>query len=306
MPSRWVGGRGSIASPVKDQLVEAKVLDDDGKDQGTILIRVKRLYSPGELGRMVLGDWISASDSYYRQWAESKAGRPSTIDGSYHFCKGDPATCEAGRKDGLVIHLGKWRSWKEDELLAGDQPEDYDGEARGLIARYFKRESGGSRPAAAGGLPWKGGTRELKVAPRAPALKVPVTKKARGAEAEEPDVTEKRKETPGKKGSQLKADLAELKRVTFRSPSRSTPRKTERKEKKKPTPPRIFGGGGLGGGGGDNGGSDPSDESSSSSSESDDEDEKSVGSVDWGDSPSGDDKKRKGKEKEEEKEKGSW
>ena len=276
MPSRWVGGRGSIASPVKDQLVEAKVLDDDGQDQGTILIRVKRLYSPGELGRMVLGDWISASDSYYRQWAESKAGRPSTIDGSYHFCKGDPAACEAGRKDGLVIHLGKWRSWKEDELLAGDQPEDYDGEAKGLIARYFKRESGGSRPAAAGGLPWKGGTRELKVAPRAPALKSPAAKKARAGEVDEPGAEEKPKETPEKKGSQLKADLAELKRVTFRSPSRSMPRKTERKEKKKPPPPRGFGGGGLGGGGGDNGGSDPSDESSSSSSESEEEENNGV------------------------------
>lgn len=303
MPSRWVGGRGSIASPVKDQLVEAKVLDDDGQDQGTILIRVKRLYSPGELGRMVLGDWISASDSYYRQWAESKAGRPSTVDGSYHFCKGDPATCEAGRKDGLVIHLGKWRSWKEDELLAGDQPEEYDGEARGLIARYFKRESGGSRPAAAGGLPWKGGARELKLAPRAPALKTPATKKARAGDAGEPEAGEKAKETPGKKVSQLKADLAELKRVTSRSPSRSMPRRTERKEKKKPTPPGSFGGGGLGRGGGDNGGSDPSDESSSSSSDSEEEDERSMGSVDWGDSPSGDEKGEKEKKRKKKKKK---
>ena len=101
----------------------------------------------------------------------------------------------------------------------------------------------------------------------------------------------------------IKADLAELKRVTFRSPSRSMPRRTERKEKKKPAPPGAFGGGGLGGGGGDNGGSDPSDESSSSSSESEEEDEKSVGSVDWGDSPSGDDRGEKEKKKKKKKQK---
>ena len=144
------------------------------------------------------------------------------------------------------------------------------------------------------------------MAPRAPALKTPAVKKTRAGDGEEPGAEEKPKEAPGKKGSQLKADLAELKRVTFRSPSRSMPRKTERKErKKKPPPPGGFGGGGLGGGGGDSGGSDPSDESSSSSSESEEEDDKSMGSVDWGDSPSGDEKGEKAKKKKKKKKKKS-
>ena len=300
MPTRWVGGRGSIASPTKDQLVEAKVVDDDGADQGTILIRVKRLYSPGEQGRMVLADWISASDAYYRQWAESKMGRPSTIDGSYHFCKGDPATCEAGKKDGLVVHLGKWRGWKEDELMSGS-PDGYDREATGLITRYFKKESGGHRPGEGpGGLPWKGGTRELKVAAGPRILKNPATKKAKPGEEEEVKAREKKKEPAPRKPSQLKSDLDELRRVTFRTPSRSVPRKVDKRQKKEGTPKRNFEGGGLGAPGGDGDDGNPSEGSSYYSSGTGEEEKgDESNSVDWGDSPSddGDDDKESSKKK---------
>ena len=50
-----------MASPTKDLLIEGKVFDKEGHGQGTILIKVKRIYAPGGLGRFILGDFISAS-----------------------------------------------------------------------------------------------------------------------------------------------------------------------------------------------------------------------------------------------------
>ncbi len=129
MPTRWVGGKGSVASPTNGQYVEAKVVDETGEDQGTVVLKINRLYAPGELGRFVLADLLSASDAYYRTWAESKQGRPSTEDGMYHFCRGDPSTCAAGKKEDPRVHLGKWRGWKEEELVAS-APEGFDREAQ--------------------------------------------------------------------------------------------------------------------------------------------------------------------------------
>ncbi len=117
MPSRWVGGRGSIASPTKGQLVEGQAVDGEGNDDGLVLILVKRIYSPGEQGRTVLGDYVPASTKKFRNWIESDEGRPAQVDGAYHFCKVEPAMCTAHSKSEVCVHIGKWRSWKEDELL---------------------------------------------------------------------------------------------------------------------------------------------------------------------------------------------
>ena len=103
MPGRWVGERGSVASPTKDQIIEGEV----GGAKGTALIKVKRIYAPGEKGRFILGDYILASDRKYRAWAASKAGRVSTVDGSYHLCKGKPEQRTASGQREVTLHL--WR-----------------------------------------------------------------------------------------------------------------------------------------------------------------------------------------------------
>lgn len=95
MPGKWVGGKGSVASPTKNQFFEGKTVDDDGNPQGTVLVRVKRIYALGEKGRFILGDYVAASDKGYCDWASSKAGRPSTIGGSYRLCRGQPERCTA-------------------------------------------------------------------------------------------------------------------------------------------------------------------------------------------------------------------
>ena len=43
MPGRWVGGKGSIAAPTKDLILEGQAYTDDGDPRGTVLVRVKRI-----------------------------------------------------------------------------------------------------------------------------------------------------------------------------------------------------------------------------------------------------------------------
>ena len=114
MPGRWVGGKGSLASPTKDLLIEGKVFDKEGHGQGTILIKVKRIYAPGGLGRFILGDFISASSKEYREWVSTKKGRLTTTDGSYHLCRGVPGECPAAGQSEVTVHIGQWRTWKEE------------------------------------------------------------------------------------------------------------------------------------------------------------------------------------------------
>ena len=163
MPGRWVGGKGSIAAPTKDLILEGKAYTDDGDPRGTVLVRVKRIYAPGALGRFFLGDYISASDKEYRAWTETKKGRVTTVDGSYHLCKTAPGECTATGQHSITAHLGQWRVWKEAELLAGQAPEGYNREAKGLITRYLKRGEEAAGKPADSGLPWsRQGVLDLK------------------------------------------------------------------------------------------------------------------------------------------------
>ena len=60
-------GKGSLACPSKGQIIEAKVFDNNGQDQGTILIiiEVKRLFGTGSTGRSFLCDLITDIHDYY-------------------------------------------------------------------------------------------------------------------------------------------------------------------------------------------------------------------------------------------------
>lgn len=93
MPGRWVGGPGSKACPVKDQYIEAKIFDEEGEEDGTVLLLIKRFYTPGEMGRFLLGDYLSASSKKFRAWVERRDSDFSVIDGSYHLCKTNPGEC---------------------------------------------------------------------------------------------------------------------------------------------------------------------------------------------------------------------
>jgi hypothetical protein len=192
MPGRWVGGKGSIASPVKDACIEAEVFSDRGTAQGTILVKVKRIYAPGALGRFFLGDLLSASDKAYREWAGSKTGRLTTVDGSYHLCKGPTEECPAAGQHEVTVHLGKWRTWKEEDLLGGETPEGYGKEAKAMLSQCFKREGLDRSRGDGAKLPW--------TAPGDLNLKKDKEKKRR--EEENKERTPKEKET-GEKAAKV-------------------------------------------------------------------------------------------------------
>ena len=180
MPGKWVGGKGSLACPQKGQFIEAKVFDTGGKDQGTIIIEVKRLFGTGSSGRTILGDFVTASDEYYRWWTTTEDGKPTTEDGSYHLCKNDPTTCVGGTTEGTVVHLGKWRVWPEDELTSG-KASHLPKEALTLLNRYFKSRGETEGRNAPGGLPWGEKPLDLRK-----------TRKAEDEEKEDPKAKSKR------------------------------------------------------------------------------------------------------------------
>ena len=162
MPGKWVGGPGSLACPQRGQFIEAKVYDDSKKDQGTIFVEVKRLFGTGSSGRTFLGDLVTATDEYYRFWAASPDGVPTTVDGSYHLCRNDPRSCEGGAAGTTVVHLGKWRTWTEEELVAG-KVAHLPKEAVTMLNRFFKeaRREEPERRVSRGGLPWGEGKLDL-------------------------------------------------------------------------------------------------------------------------------------------------
>ena len=137
MPGKWVGGKGSLACPQKGQYIEAHVFDDKGKEQGTVFLLVKRLFVTGSAGRSLLCDLVTATDEYYLHWTRTKEGSPTTVDGNYHLCKVDPTICVGGPAGSYVVHLGKWRLWKEEALIAGEVP-DLSDNAEKAMRRFFK------------------------------------------------------------------------------------------------------------------------------------------------------------------------
>ena len=223
MPGRWVGGPGSKACPVKDQYIEAKIFDEEGEEDGTVLLLIKRFYTPGEMGRFLLGDYLSASSKKFRAWVERRDSDFSVIDGSYHLCKTNPGECGAVSRQGPTVHLGKWRVWKEEEIVAGGLPE-FDRAANALVVRYFKGHDKGRKPTDSA-LPWPAPGGGPKVKPGATDAHERKRKgKPAAAEAEE---------VPTATVTRLRKELSELKAALARAegPKDAKAMKKDKKEK---------------------------------------------------------------------------
>ena len=158
-----MGGKGSKACPEVGNIIEAMIYDDDGDDQGFVIIEVKRHFAPGEQGRFIQGDYVTASDAFYRYWVESGDGQDTKVDGMYHLCKGHAPDCTAKSRSGAtVVHLGKWRTLKEEDLDASVLTH-YTDDAVGDLTRFGKRADTPASPGE-GGLPWpKGKPGEMKI-----------------------------------------------------------------------------------------------------------------------------------------------
>ena len=213
-----------MASPQKDDIIEGKTVDDNGDPEGTVLIRVKRIHAPGAQGRFILGDYISASEKSYRDWVGTRKGKLTTVDGSYHLCKGQSADCQAAGQHEVTIHIGQWRKWKEEELL-DEPPEGYGRDGKNLILQYFKRHDLGGE-GRSGGLDWPKRQGVLNL--RKPPVEKTVKPKAR-----EPPVGEKEKQKEKRERmTSLKRELAALKAEL--KDAEEEPKKGKKKADKEP------------------------------------------------------------------------
>ena len=154
MPGRW-SSRGASSGVTKGNYLEGEVFDEDGSPQGTLVVWVKRVFPPGEHGRTFHGDLVTATDPYYQYWITTPEGQCTTVDGSYHLCIGNPVACPGGGGD-LVVHMGRWRVWKEAELVE-DNGTAFQGEAE-ILKDYFFKGKTAAEPVAAGHDELAGGT----------------------------------------------------------------------------------------------------------------------------------------------------
>eukprot|EP00435_Cladocopium_sp_Y103_P035566 s1373_g9.t1 len=218
-----------------------EVFSDKGQPQGTLLLKVKRIYAPGALGRFILGDYVAASDKRYRDWTQTKDGRVSLVDGSYHLCKGPPDECAAAGQHDVVVHIGRWRTWKEDDLIAGEVPNGYGKEAKNLVSQYFKREAL-ARPKGDGSrLPWSGpGDLNLKKdRPRAkkgetPEEEPPPKPPPKGEKDKAAKISALEKELKAlKKKLRAEEEAGEIDRPKKKRPASKEPREGKSKKTKK-------------------------------------------------------------------------
>ena len=221
MPKRWVGGTGSIACPSRGQYIEGHVFDDEGRPQGTVFLEVKTLFGSGGSGRSILCNYMTASDPYYRYWVGTSAGAVTTVDGSYHLCRGDPTTCQGGPSGSQTVHLGTWRVWTESELV-GEKADHLEPAAMDELLKYFKAGDKGPRSSKGGGLPWE--DKPLRVNKPEEKKESPKAKPAAAAKEDEKKL---------ERISRLQRELEALKAsVGVEDEGKGKPKQTKKKTKR--------------------------------------------------------------------------
>ena len=103
-------------------VVQAKVLDDNGRDQGEVLLRRAGPPHAPTTQPLVFGDigvfeFLGSSDDYYAWWMMHGAEQWTSSQpmvGKYHLCKEDVAKCQAkakwaGDHPGGIVHFGEYR-----------------------------------------------------------------------------------------------------------------------------------------------------------------------------------------------------
>ncbi len=112
MPSGWLSTGDSdyqSYTPGKGDILEIKVVDPAGAEQGTLLVGViGRLECPGP-GEAFKGWCLGASDDYYRYWITEGEGREQREDGTYHLCFKSIEECRTWRGKKEVVHTDRFR-----------------------------------------------------------------------------------------------------------------------------------------------------------------------------------------------------
>ena len=91
-------------------VLELKVYDDTGSEQGTILIGVWRTAAKYKGGLVVEGRFLGASDMYYQWWMNQGDGAPDRARGWYHLCAIAASECPPTGKYRNMVHSDKFRN----------------------------------------------------------------------------------------------------------------------------------------------------------------------------------------------------
>ena len=122
MPSGWLGPADcdyQSFTPARGDLLEVKVVDGEGAEQGTLLVAVvsrQECHGPGEAFE---GHCLGASDEYYRYWITDGEGRHLRESGLYHLCFKSIAECRIWRGKKEVVHAGRFRFVTPSDLKEG-------------------------------------------------------------------------------------------------------------------------------------------------------------------------------------------
>ena len=142
MPSGWLGpadGDYQSFTPARGDLLEVKVVDGEGAEQGTLLVAVvsrQECHGPGEAFEGCLG----ASHEYYRYWITEGEGRHLRESGLYHLCFKSIAECRIWRGKKEVVHTDHFRFVTPSDLKEGKirwaRTRDVKAEILGQLAKF--------------------------------------------------------------------------------------------------------------------------------------------------------------------------
>ena len=113
-------------------MVEGAVRDNDGRSQGTILVRVISPVTTDAQGHLFKGEYLSASDARYRWWMTQDGGQKFRARCYYHTCEGNAADCRVVKGRSQILHLEKfrvigqkeWKSKTPDWAFKGEPKKD--------------------------------------------------------------------------------------------------------------------------------------------------------------------------------------
>lgn len=91
-------------------VLELRVRDDEGLEQGEILVGVVAHGRKHHDGEVFKGWFLGASDPYYSWWMNSSKEAPSKEDGYYHLCAVKTEECPPSRRYQGMVHSDKYRN----------------------------------------------------------------------------------------------------------------------------------------------------------------------------------------------------
>ena len=159
---RWFEAGVSTEAPPElspGDILELRVFDDAGLEQGTILVGVWRNAASYKGGAVIEGRFLAASDVYYQWWMNEGATAPDRHRGWYHLCATPTRDCPETVKYKNMVHSDKYRNlgpkaptakrvaWLSDSILMAGCQDKFNKFRDGLNQQELRRVPMKSAPA---------------------------------------------------------------------------------------------------------------------------------------------------------------